>query len=165
MPRLRLSPWLRRGLESAAVAAIVAIATLYGNRLSAGVDPYALPRGPLTALVLAPAVLALAVVPCAYPVAMAATRSDAIFGALAGYLIAADVTVVFAPQAILIGAAGQQIPGGLLVSLLALAPAFTGLLGGQLFTPLGFGRRAGATAALVAAVVAAIVLLTVSVAR
>jgi hypothetical protein len=165
MPRLRLPPWLRRGLESAAVAAVVAVATLYGNRLSAGTGAYALPDGPLGALVLAPAVLALGVVPAAYPLVMAATRSDAIFGAMAGFLIAADVTIVLAPQPVLVGPADQEIAGGLLVALLALPPAGIGLLGGEMLTPLGFGRRAGAIAALVSAIVAVIVLLVIAVAR
>jgi hypothetical protein len=165
MPRLALPPWLRRGLESAAVAAVVAVATLYGNRLSAGSSAYALPDGPLGALVLAPAVLALGVVPSAYPLTMAATRSDAIFGAMAGFLIAADVTVVFSPQPVLLGPAEQEIAGGLLVALLALPAAAFGLLGGQFLTPLGFGRRAGAIAATVAGAVALIVLVVVAIAR
>jgi hypothetical protein len=165
MPRLRLPPWLRRGLESAAVAAVVAIATLYGNRLSAGSGAYALPHGPLGALVLGPAVLALGVLPCAYPLAMAATRSDAIFGAMAGFLIAADLTIVLAPQPILLGPADQHLAGGLFVALLAIPPAAIGLLGGEMLTPLGFGRRAGAIAAAVSATVAVIVLLVVAIAR
>ena len=165
MPRLRLPPWLRRGLESAAVAAVVAVATLYGDRLSEGGGAYALPHGALGALVVAPAVLALGVLPSAYPLAMAATRSDAIFGAMAGFLIAADVTIVLAPQPILLGPADQQLAGGLLVALLALSPAALGLLGGQVLTPLGFGRRAGAIAAIVSAIVAAIVLIVVAATR
>ena len=48
-------------LLAAIVAAIVAIASLAGDRLSAGGASYALPDGPVGGLVLAPAVLALGV--------------------------------------------------------------------------------------------------------
>ena len=158
MPRFRLEPWLRRGLEAAVVAAIVAIASLAGNRLSAGGGPYPLPAGLPGALVLAPAVLGLGVLTCAYPLAMAATRSDATFGAIAAFLIAADLTVIFAPDRIILARTDVQVPGGLFVALLAIGPAAVGLVGGQVVTPLGIGRRAGAVAAILAAVVAAVVL-------
>ena len=162
MPRFALAPWLRRGLEAAVVAAIVAIASLAGNRLSAGGGAYPLPAGPTGALVLAPAVLALGVLTCAYPLAMAATRSDASFGALAAFLIAADLTVIFSPDRIVIGPTDVQVPGGLFVALLALGPALVGLAGGQIAT-LGFGRRAGAVAAILAALVAVVVLALVTI--
>jgi hypothetical protein len=122
MPRLRLTPWLRRGVEAAVVAAIVAIASLVGGRLSAGAGPYTLPDGLIGGLVLAPA-------------------------------------------RIFVGAGDQQLSGGLLVALLALGPAVMGLLGGQLLTPLGFGRRAGAVAAILAAIVSFGVLAILAVAR
>lgn len=165
MPRLRLTPWLRRGIEAAVVAAIVAIASLAGDRLSAGGGPYVLPDGPIAGLVLAPAVLALGVLTCAYPIAMSATRMDAVLGAAAAFLVAADLTIVLSSDPVILGAADQQIGGGLLVSLLAIGPAAMGLLGGQILTPLGFGRRAGAAAATLAAFVAAGVLAIVGVAR
>jgi hypothetical protein len=165
MARVRLTPWLRRAVEAAVVAGLVAIATLTGDRLSAGGAGYTLPDGPLGGLLLAPAVLALGVLTCAYPMAMAATRADAVLGAAAAFLIAADLTIVFAGDRIILGAAEQQLAGGLLVALLALGPAIMGLLGGQLLTPLGFGRRAGAVAAILAAIVAIGVLGIVAVAR
>jgi hypothetical protein len=165
MARVRLTPWLRRGLEAAIVAALVAIATLTGDRLSAGASPFALPNGPVGGLVLAPAVLALGVLTCAYPLAMAATRADAVLGAAAAFLIASDLTIVFAGDRILLGKADEQLAGGLLVALLALGPAAMGLLGGQILTPLGFGRRAGAVAAILAAIVAIGVLAIVVIAR
>jgi len=74
-----MPPWLRRGLEAALVAAVVAIASLWGDRLSAGA-PYPFPGGPAGALQVAPAVLAIGVLTTAYPVAMAATRGDAVMG-------------------------------------------------------------------------------------
>jgi hypothetical protein len=165
MARLRLTTWLRRAIEAAVVAALVAIATLTGNRLSAGTATYALPDGLIAGLVLAPAVLGLGVLTCGYPIAMAATRSDAVLGAAAAFLIAADLTIVFAPDRIIIGSADQQLAGSLFVALLALGPALIGVLGGQLLTPLGFGRRAGAVATILSAVAAVMVLGVVSVAR
>lgn len=165
MARVRLTPWLRRALEAAIVAGLVAIATLTGNRLSAGGGTYALPDGPLGGLVLAPAVLALGVLPCAYPIALAAERADAILGAVAGFLVAADLTIVFAGDRIILGSAEQQLSGGLLIALLALGPAVMGLLGAELLTPLGFGRRAGAVAAILSGLVAIGVLGIVVVAR
>ena len=165
MARVRLTPWLRRGFEAAVVAGLVAIATLTGNRLSSGGGPYMLPNGPIGGLVLAPAVLALGVLTCAYPLAMAATRADAVLGAVAAFLIAADLTIVFAGDRIILGSANEQLAGGLLIALLALGPAVMGLLGGQLLTPLGFGRRAGAIAAILSAIVAIGVLVIVAVAR
>jgi len=165
MARVRLTPWLRRAVEAAVVAGLVAIATLIGDRLSAGGVAYTLPDGPLGGLLLAPAVLAVGVLTCAYPIAMAATRADAVLGAVAAFLIAADLTIVFAGDRIILGATEQQLAGGLLVALLALGPAVMGLLGGQLLTPLGFGRRAGAVAAILSAIVAFGVLGIVAVAR
>ena len=96
---------------------------------------------------------------------MAATRADAVLGAAAAFLIASDLTIVFAGDRILLGAADEQLAGGLLVALLALGPAAMGLLGGQILTPLGFGRRAGAVAAILAAIVAIGVLAIVIIAR
>jgi hypothetical protein len=164
MARVRLTPWLRRGLEAAVVAGLVAIASLNGVRLSAG-GAYALPDGLVGGLLLAPAVLALGVLTCAYPIAMAATRADAVLGAAAAFLIAADLTIVFASDRIILGSTEEQLAGGLLVALLALGPAAMGLLGGQLLTPLGFGRRAGAVAAILSAIVAVGVLGIVALAR
>jgi hypothetical protein len=115
--------------------------------------------------VLAPAVLALGVLTCAYPIAMAATRVDAVLGSIAAYLIAADLTIVLAGDRIILGAAEEQLAGGLLIALLALGPAVMGLLGGQLLTPLGFGRRAGAIAAILSAGVAVGVLGIVAITR
>jgi hypothetical protein len=164
MPRYRLATWLRRGLEAAVVAAIVAIASLAGHRLAAGGGTYALPGGPAGALTLAPAVLALGSLATAYPIAMSPTRSDAVFGAIVGFLVAADFTIILSPTPIIL-ADESQLPGGALVGLLATAPAIVGIITSQLVTPLGFGRRAGAGAAIASAVVAAAVLAYVAAQR
>ncbi|MFL5678982.1 MAG: hypothetical protein ACJ77B_00105 [Chloroflexota bacterium] len=153
MRRYRLATWLRRGLEAAIVAAIVAIASLAGNRLAAGGGTYALPLGVAGALTLAPAVLALGALATAYPIAMSPTRSDAVFGAVVGFLVAADLTIILSPAAIILPDE-SQLPGGALVGLLAAAPAIVGIAASQVVTPLGFGRRAGAGAAILSAIVA-----------
>jgi hypothetical protein len=150
MPRQLIPPWLRRALEAAIVSGIVAIGALAGAGLASG-GPYSLPPGAQGALLLAPAVFALAVLPVAYPVAMAATRGDAMLGALAALLIASDLTIVFAGGRVGLSAGGPELASGLLVAILAAGPGIVGLLSGQLLTSLGFGRSAGAIAAVVAA--------------
>ena len=163
MPRLALPTWLRRSVEAAIVAALVAIASLLGAEMGTAAGPYPLPSGPAAALVLAPAVLALGVVAASYPIAMAATREDALFGAAAAFLLAADLAVVFAGRAILLDRPDLEIGGGLLVAVLALGPALAGIVGSQVAIPLGFGRRAGALCALVAGIVAAAMLIGVAI--
>jgi hypothetical protein len=164
MRRYRLATWLRRGLEAAIVAAIVAIASLAGNRLSAGGGTYALPIGLAGGLTLAPAVLALGALATAYPIAMSPTRSDAVFGAVVGFLVAADLTIILSPTPIILPD-DSQLPSGALVGLLAIAPAIVGIIASQVVTPLGFGRRAGAGAAIASAIVAAAVLAFVAAQR
>jgi hypothetical protein len=161
MPRQLVPPWLRRALEAAAVSAVVAIGALVGAGLAAG-GPYELPSGVPGALLLAPAVFGLAVLPVAYPVAMAATRGDAILGAVAALLIAADVTIVLAGGRVLLRPGGVELGIGLLIAILAALPALVGLLAGEALTPLGFGRRAGAIVAITSAVAAAAVLAVIA---
>jgi hypothetical protein len=69
--------------------------------------------------------------------------------------------VVLAGSPFSLERAARELPGGLLVGLLAFIPAVAGVLGGQLATPLGFGKRAGAVGALVAAIATLIVLAAV----
>lgn len=163
MPRPLVPPWLRRALEACAVSGVVAIGALAGAGLTSG-GPYALPPGVQGALLLAPAVFALTVLPVAYPVAMAATRGDALLGALAALLIASDVTIVFAGGRVVLTPGGPELASGLLVAMLAAGPAIVGLLSGQVLTALGFGRRAGAIAAVVAALGAVAVLTAIGLA-
>ena len=148
MPRPGLPAWLRRGLEAAAVATVVAVASLIGNGFAGG-PPRDLPEGLLGALIVAPGVLAIAVVTAAYPVAMAATREDAVLGVVAAFLIAADITVILAGTGVRLTGVGVEWPIGLLVGAVAFLPALAGLVGGQIATPYGFGRRAGAWAAAI----------------
>ena len=107
--------------------------------------------------------MALGVIPVAWPTGMAATRSDALFGALAGWLIAADATVLFATGRVRLEGTGLELPAGFLAVILAVIPAVAGIAAGQLGTPVGFGRHAGARTATVAAVVAVLMLAGVAV--
>lgn len=162
MPQQLVPPWLRRALVAAAVSAVVAIGALAGAGLAAG-GPYLLSSGAPGALLLAPALFALGVVPIAYPVAMAATRGDAVLGAVAAFLIASDLTIVLAGGRLVMGS-GLEIGSGLLVATLAVGPAVIGLLCGELLTPFGFGRRAGAIVAVTAALGAIAVLTAIALA-
>lgn len=166
MPRPVFPAWLRRALECALAAALVAIVTLAGDRLAApGGTPTSLPAGLPGALLLAPAVFALGVIPAAYPVAMSATRGDAVLGAVAGWLVAVDLTVLFAGGGhVSLDRVGGVLPTALLVGLLALAGLVAGLVASQLAGPLGFGRRAGAVAAIAAAIGSLVALALVSLA-
>ncbi len=143
----RLIPsWLRRGLEAGVTAALVAIVTLLGSTIgTAGF--LALPEGPAGSLLLAPAVLAIGVVTVTYPVAYAATRPDALFGALTAFLVAAYAVAVTVPLPAAMAGIGRSMALGVLVGVLGLGPMVVGLGASQILTGLGFGRRAGATSA------------------
>jgi hypothetical protein len=158
MPRALIPTWLRRGFEAALVAAVVAIASLAGDRLGAGGGPYTLPDGLAGALLLAPAVFAIGVVPAAYPIAMAPTRADALLGAAAGWLLAVDFTLLFTGGQLALEGAGVTLPTGIVVGTLALLALIAGVIASQLAVPFGFGRRAGAVAALGSAIGALVAL-------
>lgn len=147
----RPAPWARRAIEAAAVGAFLAIASLVGTGLSGAGEAIALPNGAAGALLLAPAVLSIGVLTTAYPVGLAATRSDALLGATAAFLVAADLTVVLAGGRVALHGLGAVVPAGLLVGVASAVPAIAGIAAGQAASPLGFGRRAGAWTAGIAA--------------
>ena len=152
--KVAIPSWLRRAVEAAIAAGLVAVVSLVGSGVSAGANALVVPRGPAGLLLLSPSVLALSVIPVAWPTGMAATRADALFGCIAGFLIAADATVLLASGRILLEGPGLELPVGFLAVLLAAAPALAGVIAGQLRSPVGFGRQAGATSAVVAAIAA-----------
>jgi hypothetical protein len=158
MGQLGVPNWLRRSIEAAVAAGLVAVVSLVGGRLSSGTDIVVLPRGPSGILLLAPSVLALGVIPAAWPSGMAATRTDALFGALAGFLIAADATVLLAGGRLHLEGTPFDLPAGFLSVILAAIPFALGMAAGQLASPIGFGRNAGARSAILAAVAAVVVL-------
>jgi hypothetical protein len=163
MARLRLPAWLRRGLEAgifAALLSLVTVVVLEWERPPVG--PIILPGGLGAGLTLALPVLSIGVLAVAYPVALAATRGDAILGAITGWLVAADllalVTVLIDQRVLLLGS-GATVPLGIAAGLFAAPAALGGLLAAQLLTPLGFGRRAGRVAAGAATTIAIAILL------
>jgi hypothetical protein len=163
MGRLRLPAWRRRGFEAglfAALLSLVTVVVLEWERPAVG--PTILPGGLGAGLTLALPVLSIGVLAVAYPVTLAATRDDAILGAIAGWLVAADllalVTVLIDQRVLLLGS-GATVPLGIVAGLFAAPAALGGLLAAQLLTPLGFGRRAGRIAAVAATAIAVPILL------
>jgi hypothetical protein len=164
MGRFRLPPWLRRGLEAGIFGALLSLVTVLVLSWETRPGPIILPGDLGAAMTLALPVLSIGVLTVAYPVALAATRGDAILGAVTGWIVGADILAIVTAlmdQRILLLGAGITIPLGILAGLLAAPAALAGLLAAELFTPFGFGRRAGRMAAIVAAVVATPILLVI----
>lgn len=165
MSPLRLPAWARRGLEAGIFATILSLVIVvvlgWETRLP---GPIVLPAGIGAVVVLALPVLALGVLAVTYPVAFAATKGDAILGAIAGWVVGANlvalITILVGQRILLLGA-GLTVPLGILAALLAAPAALGGLLGAELLTPLGFGRRAGRHAAGVSAITGSMVLLLI----
>ena len=165
MSRVRLPAWLRRGLEAGVFGALLGTVTVvvlgWEARLA---GPVILPGGLGAGMTMALPVLSIGVLAVAYPVAFAATRGDAVLGAITGWLVGADllaILTVLMDQRLLLLGAGVAVPLGIVAGVLAAPAALAGLLAAQLFTPLGFGRRAGRVAAVVAAVTATPILVLV----
>jgi len=156
-----LPPWLRRGLEAGILAALVAVVSLLGS-IGTELGPVGLPPGLMASLILAPAVLAIGVFAVGYPIAYAATRSDAILGAITAFIVAADAVAIAVGTALGLGAIDREVPAGLFVAMLAGLPALVGLVAPQVTTPLGFGRRAGAVSVAASVLTATGVLLLAS---
>ena len=155
MRAVRLLPaWLRRGLEAGLIAALVALVTLLGSASAGAAGRLVLPAGPAGALLLAPAVLALGVITVGYPIAYAATRTDAILGTIVAFLLAANVVAFGVTTQLDMVGLGRSMGLGVLAGVLALLPFVLGLAAAQLLTHLGFGRRAGALSTFVAAAAA-----------
>ena len=149
MPAVRFIPsWLRRGLEAGVIAALVAIVTLLGAASAGAAGRVVLPAGLTGSLLLAPAVLAMGVMTVGYPLAYAATRSDAVLGVVAAFLIAANAVALIVTTQVDMAGIGRTVALGVLGGVLALGPALVGLVAAQALTPLGFGRRAGAVSAM-----------------
>lgn len=163
MGRLRLPAWLPRGLEAglfAALLSLVAVLALTWEHPRPG--PVILPSGLGAGLILALPVVSIGVLTVAYPVVMAATRGDAILGAVVAWIASAALlagATALVEQQILLSRPGITVPMGMLASLFAAPAALGGLLAAELFSPLGFGRRAGRLAATAAAAIATATLL------
>jgi hypothetical protein len=149
--RRLIPPWLRRGFEAGVVGALLAAGTLVAFQLSRPAPRLALPNGLDSALILTPAVVALAIFAVSYPTFLAATREDAVLGVVAAFLIAADAFMMIsllARDEVLIHPLGRSLPLGVVATGVAVPAAIAGLLIGQLTAPLGFGRSAGLRSAL-----------------
>ena len=149
--RRLIPPWLRRGFEAGAIGALLAAGTLVAFQLSRPAPRLALPNGLDSALILTPAVVALAIFAVSYPTFLAATREDAVLGVVAAFLIAADAFMLIsllARDEVLIHPLGRSLPLGVVATGVAVPAAIAGLLIGQLTAPLGFGRSAGLRSAL-----------------
>jgi hypothetical protein len=149
--RRLIPPWLRRGVEAGVVGALLAAGTLVAFQLSRPAPRLALPNGLDSALILTPAVVALAIFAVSYPTFLAATREDAVLGVVAAFLIAADAFMLIsllARDEVLIHPLGRSLPLGVVATGVAVPAAIAGLLIGQLTAPLGFGRSAGLRSAL-----------------
>ncbi len=151
-------PWLRRGLEAGAIAALVAIVTLLGAASAGAAGRVALPQGPAGSLLLAPAVLAMGVITSGYPVAYAATRIDALLGTAAAFLIAANGVALVVTTQVDMAGIQRSATLGVIGGVLALGPVLVGLGAAQVMTPLGFGRRAGAICTTASAAFAVVIL-------
>ena len=164
MPAIRLPAWLRRGLEAGLFAGLLSLLTVVSYRWDRGaaVGVGALPVGLAGTIVLALPVLAVGVFAVAYPIGLTPTRLDAILGAATGAIVAADIlaliTIIAGERVAILGGA-NVLPVGFLAALLAMPGAVGGIAASQLFSPHGFGRRAGRIGAVVAVVVATPILL------
>jgi hypothetical protein len=164
MRALRPPRWLRRGLEAGLFAGLLSLLTVIAYRWDRGaaVGVATLPVGLTGSIVLALPVLAVGVFAVVYPVGLAATRLDAILGAVTGAIVAADllalITVAAGERVTILGGA-SVLPVGFLAAILATPAAVGGIAASQLFSPLGFGRRAGRIGAVAAIIVATPILL------
>jgi len=107
-----------------------------------------LPAGPAGALLLAPAVLAMGVITVGYPVAYSATRTDAIFGTVAAFLVAANAAALLVTTQVDMGGIQRSMALGVLAGVLALGPVLVGLwsiaaLHATWVRPAGRGDRHG----------------------
>jgi len=164
MRALRPPRWLRRGLEAGLFAGLLSLLTVIAYRWDRGaaVGVATLPVGLTGSIVLALPVLAVGVFAVVYPVGLAATRLDAILGAVTGAIVAADllalITVAAGERVAILGGV-NVLPVGFLAAILATPAAVGGIAASQLFSPHGFGRRAGRIGAVAAVIVATPILL------
>lgn len=164
MRALRPPAWLRRGLEAGLFAGLLSLLTVIAYRWDRGaaVGVATLPVGLTGSIVFALPVLAVGVFAVVYPVGLAATRLDAILGAVTGAIVAADllalITIAAGERVTILGGA-NVLPVGFLAAILATPAAVGGIAASQLFSPHGFGRRAGRIGAVAAVIVATPILL------
>jgi hypothetical protein len=155
--RRRFLPrWLVRGLQAGLLGAVLSGGTLLAFQLSRPAPRLALPQGIDGVLILVPALLALAVLAVSMPVFMAATRSEALLGSVAGFLVAADLLMAVsfvARQSITVHVLFSSLPLGVVAALLSVPAALLAIVAGPVASELGFGHSAGLRAVVVGAIV------------
>lgn len=152
-----LPPWLRRGFEAGAIGALLSGGTLLAFRLGRPEPRVALPQEIDGSLILVPALLSLGVLAVGVPVFLAATRTEAILGAVAGFLVAADLLMAVSfvsRQQIVVHMLSRSLPLGVVAAVLAIPVAVTAIMVGPVASELGFGHSSGLRAVLAGAVVA-----------
>jgi hypothetical protein len=161
--RRRLFPhWLRRGIQAGVLGTLLSSGTLLAFELSRPAPRAALPHGVDGSLIVVPALLALGVLATGVPVVLAATRSEAVLGAVAGYMVGADLLMLISllfRQSVAVDSLGVSWPLGVLAAVLAFPVALAGIALGPLLEVHGFGRSAGLRALVAACVVATVVAL------
>lgn len=161
-PRRLVPPWIRHGFEAGVVGALLSAGTLVAFQLSRPEPRLSVPNGLDGSMILVPAVLALGLFAVSYPTFMAATRSDAVLGAVAAFLVAADALMLmslWARDSVMVHPLGRSIPLGVVAAALALPVAIAALLAGPVASPLGFGKSAGLRSAIGGAVLGVAVVL------
>jgi hypothetical protein len=161
-PRRLIPPWIRHGFEAGVVGALLSAGTLVAFQLSRPEPRLFVPNGLDGSLILVPAVLALGLFAVSYATFMAATRSDAVLGAVAAFLVAADALMLislWARDSVMVHPLGRSVPLGVVAAGLALPVAITALLAGPVASPLGFGKSAGLRSAIGGAVLGLVVVL------
>jgi hypothetical protein len=160
--RRLLPPWLVHGFQVGAVAALLAGGTLLAFQLGRPAPRTALPQGLDGSLILVPALLALGVLAISLPMFLAATRSEAIFGSVTGFLVAADLLMAVsfvARQLIAVHPLSRSLPLGVVAAVLSIPVALAGIAVGQLASEHGFGHTAGMRAVLGSAALAVLIAL------
>jgi hypothetical protein len=162
MGRRLLAPWLRRGLQAGVIGGLLSSGTILAFHFGRPDPHLALPNGIDGALILLPAVIALGVFAVSGPVFIAATRGEAFLGAMAAFLVAADLLMgisVVVGESVYVHSLSRSMPLGTVAAALAVPVGIVGLAVGQITAPLGFGRSAGIRTAVTSAILAILVAL------
>jgi hypothetical protein len=147
------------------VGALLAIGTLAAFQFSRPAPRLFLPHGMDTAVILMPAVVALGIFVVSYPTFLAATREDAVMGAVAAFLVAADAFMVVSflvHDEVLVHPLARSLPLGVVAAVVAVPAAIAALLAGPALAPFGFGRSSGLRSAVGGAVVGLVAVIVVA---
>ena len=113
------------------MGALLSAGTLVAFQLSRPAPRLALPNGLDGSMILVPAVVALGVFAVSYPTFLAATRGEAVLGAVAAFLIAADALMLIslvARDSVMVHPLARSFPLGMVAAALALPVAIVALV-------------------------------------